>query len=380
MIEFPKICFVAPNAYPVLARDISINIVGGSEVQQCLIAKTLARQGYKVSMICLDFGQADDLIIDGVRIFKAHKPDAGIPVLRFIHPRITSLWRALKTADADIYYQRGAGFATGLVSFFCRQVDKKIVFAAASDSDLMPGKQLIKYKRDKLIYEWGLKHADVIITQSPNQQELCKKNYNRESLYIRSCCEWPSGNLEGKNPKVILWVGTVKPLKKPELFIQLAQRMPELCFKMVGGPELGNYRDSFYRKIKEEAAMISNLDFMGFVPLAEIDQQFNNAYLFVNTSEIEGFPNTFLQSWVRGIPTVSFFNPDVFFEEQQVGVVVNSIDEMVLRIKDLLHFPPKYIAASNLCKKYAEQFHSSGKIADDYSKVFATLLGECWPL
>ena len=373
MNKSSHICFVAPHAYPVLANDASLKSVGGAEVQQCIIAKALAKRGYRVSMICLDYGQPNELIISGIRIFKAHKPEEGIPVLRFIHPRATSIWRAMKRVNADIYYQRTADVHTGLVAFFCRQAGKKMIFSAASDTDLMPGKQRIQYKRDRLIYEWGLRHANIIVTQSIHQQELCAKNYNRESVCIQSCYEFLPGVSNVDRQIDVLWVATVKPVKRPEVFLELAQKIPAFSFRMVGGPSTGNNRESYYCKIKEQAAMISNFEFTGFVSYKEIDQYFNTARLFVNTSEWEGFPNTFLQSWIRGIPTVSFFDPKAVIEGQQVGVVVNSIDEMILKIKELLVSPQKYAAVGNICKKYAEQFHSVEKIVDEYSKVFTLL-------
>ena len=51
-------------------------------------------------MICLDYGQPDGTVIDGVTIHNLHEPDAGLPGLRFVHPRFTGLWAAMKRVNA----------------------------------------------------------------------------------------------------------------------------------------------------------------------------------------------------------------------------------------------------------------------------------------
>src|ERR1700752_4016534 len=141
----PSICFVAPTTWPVFARSSSIRVVGGSEVQQSMIAPALARRGYRVSMICYDYGQPDGSVLDGVTIYNMHKPDEGIPVVRYLHPRLTSLWSALKRADADVYYQRTAAAYTGFVARFCSRHGRKSIYAGASDVDFIPRKQEIRY-------------------------------------------------------------------------------------------------------------------------------------------------------------------------------------------------------------------------------------------
>ena len=165
----PHLCFVAPYVWPVLARDASLQIVGGAEVQQTVLARLFARAGYRVTVVSLDYGQPDGTEVDGISVRKLYRPDAGLPVLRFIHPRLTQLWRVLREVDADIYYQRSAAHLTAFVAEFCRRSGRRAIYAGASDRDFQPGRQQIRYRRDRWLFEHGLASVDAIVVQNRAQ-------------------------------------------------------------------------------------------------------------------------------------------------------------------------------------------------------------------
>lgn len=299
----PHLCFVAPHAWPVFAGDARLPVVGGAEVQQAILARVFAEGGYRVSMICLDYGQRARARIDGVEAHKAFRMSDGIPVLRFLHPRLTTVWRRLGEVDADIYYYRSASMWVGVLAEFCRRRGKRLVYAGASDKDFVPGQGgQIRYARDRWLYRRGLRRAHAIVAQNAAQAESCRAFYGREALIIPNCYRPPPPTPVEKKDAV-LWVGTVHENKRPELFLELARRLPQRRCVLIGGPRRG--AEAFYERIRAQAAALPNVQFTGFLPLAEVEPWFDRARVFVNTSCYEGMPNTFLQAWARGVPTVA---------------------------------------------------------------------------
>ena len=368
----PRVCFVAPTTWPLLAGCSSIPVIGGAELQQTIVATELARRGYDVSMISMDFGQADGCYEKGIRIHNMHAPDAGIPVVRFLHPRLTSLWQALKRADADIYYQRTAAAHTGFVAAYCRMNGRRSIHSGASDVDFIPGRQDIVFARDRKIYEWGLRNVDAVFAQNPGQQENVRRHYGREAQLVPNCYDAPAG--ARADPRgYVLWIATMRASKRPEILVEMARRLPGHRFLIVGGNDPDPKSVAYAEGVRAAAAELPNVEVRAFVPFAEADRLFDGARVLVNTSQYEGFPNTFLQAWSRGVPTVAFVDTGSRQGAEPVYEVAADTDGMCAAVNRLMSDDDHWARASRRVATHFAERHSLAAVVGVYEREFERL-------
>jgi glycosyltransferase involved in cell wall biosynthesis len=358
-----RICFVGLDNYPVLNPQCR-GYFGGESVQQTLLARAFQTAGYGVSMVVIDYGQPDGEVIDGIQVLKAYGARAGLPVIRFAHPRLTGIMRALAEADADVYYQSCAGAMTGFVAWFCHRRSRQFVFRLAHDTDVMPGQQLIGLQRDRLIYEYGLRRADVIAAQSRQQMELLARNYGLASVPVDMVVEIPDRLPAGERDIDVLWVNNLRDFKRPDWVLDIARALPDVRFCMIGGAVPGN--EGLAAGIAQEAEGIENLQVLGAVPYHEVNEYFGRARLFLNTSSSEGFPNSYLQAWARGTPVVACFDPDRLIEREGMGWTAPDQPGLVECLDRVLRDEPGRGDAARRGRAYVLARHSGPAIVAQY--------------
>jgi len=324
-------------------------------------------------MVTLDYGQADGVDVKGVNVRKLYGPDAGLPVVRFVYPRLTTLWRVLKEVDADVYYQRTSAALTGLMAMFCKRHGKKSIYSGASDVDFVRGKQEIGLARDRWLFEHGLKNVDRVFVQNENQLGNAKAHYDRDGVLIPNCYAAPPDATPADPNGYVLWVASVKPQKRPELFLDLAERMPQHKFVVIGGSDASGRGEEFARAIRERAATLPNVEFKGFMPFIEADRMFSGARVLVNTSLYEGFPNTFLQAWARGVPAVSFVDTGSRHHGEPVYDIATDIDDAANRVARLMGDDAHWRAASGRVFEHFTEKHSPEAVLQLYERELLAL-------
>lgn len=365
-----NICFLGLDNLPVLAPGFSEHRIGGESVQQTLLARALASRGHRVSMVVEDLGQEDGAQWDGVRVYKAFPPAAGIPIFRFIHPRWTGIWSALERADADVYYTSCAGMQVGLAALFCRRQRRKLVFRAASDSDCDPGQLLIQYARDRWLYAYGLRRADAVLVQSYWQQRALHQHYRVASRVAGMLVEPPSR--PATRDIDVLWVGNIRRVKRPERIIELAARLPSASFHLVGGSLPGE--ELLFREMRRAARAAPNVHFHGRLSYGHAGALYARAKLLVNTSEVEGFPNTYLQAWMNGVPVVTLIDPDRIIEREGLGTAVQSFAQIPGAVAQLLVDSSHWSAVSRRCRQFMARDYGEDKILPAYLDTFEQVL------
>ncbi len=367
-----KICFISPLIYPLLTNHQDINLIGGAEVQQNILIKELDNKGYDISVVTLDYGQ-DSLVKVGknIKIYKMSSKNKNNFIKNsFIFPFL--LYKILKKINANIYYQRKSSFYTGIVAYFCKKNNKKFIFSAAHDNNTkkFPFKRnnIIALLRDTFLYHYGIKNSDMIIVQNEYQKKMFKKNYKISSILINST--YKLRKKEKKNKKEdIIWVGRIIDMKRPDLFIYLSLFFNNMKFQLIGPPENKN----LFTKILNMKRN-NNLKIIGLVPYKKIDCFFDKALLLINTSKSEGFPNTFLQAFSRGIPVISSVNPSEIITNYNLGYHCKDKKNFINSINLLLNNKKLYNKFSSNCKAYFNNNHSVNKIIPKYESLFINLL------
>lgn len=367
------ICFIAPTAYSLLAGKKPKNIIG-PDVHQVILATELIKHNFKIAFITYDEGGAPVEYIGGIEIVKIHRDAHRLSILN-VALKIFRIWNAMRKVKAHIYFHHGGGI--GIVSLFCRMTEKIFVYNIASDA--LVNKDLItqeteEFKRSKFglgrFDKWlNIKLTDAIIIQSKYQSVMLKKNFGKNGILIKMPFPLTKGMILKKaNPPIVLWVGSMAKVKQPELFVKLAEAIPEARFQMIGGHS-GN--QELYDRMKDAAGRISNLEFLGVVPFDEIDEYFGRASILVNTSMFEGFPNAFIQAWMHYVPVVSLnADPDELLCENGLGLHSKTFDQLVEDVKILLKDEQLRQKMGKNSRQYVEREHDISNIIKEYIGLF----------
>ena len=154
--------------------------------------------------------------------------------------------------------------------------------------------------------------------------------------------------------------------KRPEWFIDIAEKLPDYNFAMIGA----SLDDELFEECYKRSKKLENLEILGYLDFHETTKMISQSIFLVCTAEYEGFPNTFLQSWAHGVPIISTVNPNKCFTKFKIGYFVSDLDDLI-NICDYYMKRPDEI--KKLKKPISEYFLNNHRPSVQYSKFRSSL-------
>ncbi|MBN1234284.1 MAG: glycosyltransferase family 4 protein [Candidatus Coatesbacteria bacterium] len=375
------ICFV--SLHP---RYIS----GGAENQTLITARGFVKSGWKVSFITPEINPIQHNINDPeIEIYTfplLHKfSGKTVFMLSWLY-MLFDFWKIVKEINADVYYLGLAFYQIGLLARFCRKNNKILLWMIASQGDPDPvevEKSFIEsrpYGISKLnvfvnsirnffsieLFKYGVRNTDIILAQNNLQKEAIKRIWNKECFIVYN--PWvPLIDRIPDKDNTIVWVGNCRPIKRPEFFCYAAGMLRHLKarFLLIGSQYPFNEdQEALYNLMKD-----TGVEYIGYVPLILSEEYIAKAKIIVNTSESEGFPNTFIQAWLYETGVVSMnADPDMLLSERGFGLLGDTTEKLAENIKILFENESLRKEITNKARIFAQcetdQMHVVNKIKD----------------
>ena len=344
-----------------------------------LIARELVKFGWRV------------LYVSGSIVERSL--DEGIELVPFRPKRfreVQYLAKVLRENRVDLCYQRGRKLYSCYVSKACRICSVPYINAFSMDLDFRrhkflfrnmdTGKNVVKHL---CFFPWHLyvdlcslraiKKADRVFFQSKRQEERGKVIAGSKGLIINNMHDVPEIIERDNSRPKILWLATIKEWKQPELFFKLVEDLSkENCDFVIAG---NITKEKYFSAIKKLEASCSCFKYMPCSTLHRSNALIRDADIFVNTSRREeGFPNTFIQSWLRNTVVISAFVDPNGLLRRGLGRCSGSYEELKRDVVEIVGDKSLRQKIANRAHHYAKREFSIKNIAPKIERAFSDVI------
>jgi glycosyltransferase involved in cell wall biosynthesis len=157
--------------------------------------------------------------------------------------------------------------------------------------------------------------------------------------------------LHNPRPRV-LFVGSLRPFKQPDLLLEAAARFSQADFVLAGD---GVMARELAERIHRER--LSNLRLLGALGAEELRREYQQADVFLFPSVWEGSPKVILEAAACGLPVIARQNyrPETVLDGK-TGYLAGSDKDLFVRLEELLSSPERRRAFGEAGRKHILQY------------------------
>lgn len=359
-----KIVYLNNPVYGYATGDPSV--CGGAERYGWHLMRALANAGWSVTVgVSSALQDGEVRVIDGVRFLglgcRTHS--------------LLSWYRLLRIERPDWCFWQCADALWGPAAEIARWLGVRTAFSTMHDRDVQPRIALKRRKNWWPLYMWGLQRSDIIFVQHSNQRERLPPRWQRRAYLLPGIVSLPDSAIpHSERNGTVAWAAVIRPVKRPDLLLEIARRLPMIPFAVCGAPTLHLWNPKEIEDILTRLRSIPNVDYRGHVAPEQTLKAIGDACLLLSTSEGEGFPSVFLEAWAAGTPVVSLqIDPDHKIRNYELGKVTDTVEEAVEVVRSFMASPEHRQEIAVRSRLYVEENHGPASAVRAFEAAVASV-------
>jgi glycosyltransferase involved in cell wall biosynthesis len=169
----------------------------------------------------------------------------------------------------------------------------------------------------------------------------------------------------------VCYVGRWDERKRPELFLELAARSPDVKFVMVGACLNNAERD---RRLRERCRALENVEAPGWLADRERGDVLDQAWVLVNTSTRECLPVTYLEAGAHGCAILSHCDADDFASRFGFWARKGDLPDFEQGLRSLLT-GGRWQDGAEKAYAYVRDTHEYSQVIDRHIQTYEEALG-----
>jgi len=376
-----RICFICTEIF-------YWGLYGGFGKIVRTLGRELTRHGVEVYALIpkiFDLSKSEETILDGVHVIGFVPPKPRRLLLPFT-------WHFSKKyiakIDADIYHSQEVTPGTliamkkapekkHIITFQDPRSldDVKYISVALNKNFFSTVKDLVYYRMycDPLVRA-AIKRADALFTQASFIIKKVKTLYNikRPIHLLPNPIMVPKHVIRKSSNPTVCFLGRLDPIKRPEVFLQLARLFPEVTF-IVMGRARDQRRDHYLRR---KYGQLPNVKFLGLIMNDQEKYKIlEKCWILINTSIYEAFPISFLEAAANKCAILSYVDSEGFVSNFGYKIKDYSLQEYARGLRYLLE-NDYWKKLSEKGYRYVKKVHDLNRVVKLHLKIYKSILSE----
>lgn len=315
-----------------------------------------------------------------VSVFCSGKPDHSIAEranTRFValpqRRRTLRIFREFVCGDHDILFYVKSSPASRLYQGLRRRwKDRRITIGNIESQSDLRSEPTVAPEAVRL-WERTVLRCDYLYSNSLSVKQSLQREYGLPSEIVPTGVDTgfftPKWDRPVNSRPRVLFVGSLRPFKGPQVLLEAASRFPAADFVLAGEGLMAN---DLKARIEREG--LRNVTLAGLLAAEPLKQQYQQADIFLFPSSWEGSPKVLLEAAASGLPVIARKNyqPETVVDGV-TGWVVSSDEELFARLEELLSRPDQRRKFGEAGRKHSEGFDWD-PITRRWEEVFLELM------